>query len=243
MAKTPYYNINIDIFDTPGALLICREFLNSVENHLIYFINAHCFNLAQKDHAYLNALNTAEIVLNDGIGISLGARHAGVVLKENMNGTDFIPKLLELAGKEGKNVYLLGGKEGIASNAKLKVEQKYPELKVCGCRNGYFDFYHDDEVIKDIVDKKTDLLIVGMGVPRQELWLAKNKDRLTGVKISIAGGAILDFISENVVRAPKWMRKTGTEWVFRLLQEPVRLFKRYAIGIPLFYYYIYKLKK
>ena len=125
----------------------------------------------------------------------------------------------------------------------LVVVEKYPELKICGYRNGYFDLNNDLEVLQDIIYKKTELLIVGMGVPRQELWLAKNKDRLAGVKISIAGGAILDFISENVSRAPKWMRKTGTEWVFRLLQEPARLFQRYAIGIPLFYYFIYKLKK
>lgn len=243
MPKTPYYNINIDILDTPEAIDICREFLRSDDNHLIYFINAHCFNLAQKNESYRGVLNGADIVLNDGIGISLGAKHAGIVLKENMNGTDFIPGLLELACKEGKNVYFLGGKEGIASSAKLKAEQKYPELKISGYRNGYFDINNDLEVLQDIIDKKTELLIVGMGVPRQELWLAKNKDRLTGVKISIAGGAILDFISENVSRAPKLMRKTGTEWVFRLLQEPLRLFKRYAIGIPLFYYYIYKLKK
>jgi len=243
MPKTLYYNININILDTPQSLDICSEFLKSDDNHLIYFINAHCFNLAQKNESYRRVLNEADIVLNDGIGISLGAKHAGILLKENMNGTDFIPKLLELASNDGRNVYFLGGKEGIAISAKLKAEQKYPELKICGYRNGYFDFNNDVEVLQDIIDKKTELLIVGMGVPRQELWLAKNKDRLTGVKISIAGGAILDFISENVSRAPKWMRKTGTEWVFRLLQEPARLFQRYAIGIPLFYYYIYKLKK
>lgn len=243
MEKTHYYNINIDILDTPDAMAICREFLRSENNHLIYFINAHCFNLAQKNESYRGVLNEADLVLNDGVGISLGAKHAGIVLKENMNGTDFIPKLLELAGNDGRNIYFLGGKEGIGYSAKLKAEQRYPDIKVCGYRNGYFDFHKDDDVVKNIVDKKTELLIVGMGVPRQELWLAKNKERLTGVKISIAGGAILDFISENVSRAPKWMRKTGTEWVFRLLQEPARLFKRYAIGIPLFYYYIYKLKK
>ena len=159
-----------------------------------------------------------------------------------MNGTDFIPKLLTLARDLNKNVYLLGGEEGVAEKAKQNLEWKIPGIKVVGTRNGYFDFDDDNEIVKDIVNKNTDLLIVGMGVPRQELWLTKNKEKLDGVKISVAGGAILDFISENVKRAPKWMRKSGTEWVFRLVQEPVRLFKRYFIGIPKFFYYLAKAK-
>ena len=115
-------------------------------------------------------------------------------------------------------------------------------MSMVGSRNGYFDFDNDQDILNDIILKKTEILIVGMGVPRQELWLTKSKDKLTGVKISVAGGAILDFLSENVARAPGWMQKIGMEWIFRLLQEPRRLFKRYFIGIPLFHYYIFKLK-
>jgi N-acetylglucosaminyldiphosphoundecaprenol N-acetyl-beta-D-mannosaminyltransferase len=242
MSKIRYYNIEIDVLNTTETLSRCLGFINSNSNNLIFFINAHCFNIAQKNSEYKSALNTADLLLNDGIGIKIGAKISGIKIKENMNGTDLVPKILEFAKDHSKNVYFLGGMEGIASAAKQKTEFLFSGISIVKARNGYFDFNDDQEVINDIIKNKTDILIVGMGVPRQELWLTKNKDKLTGVKISIAGGAILDFISEKVVRAPKWMQKTGTEWIFRLIQEPARLFKRYAIGIPLFYYHIMRLK-
>jgi N-acetylglucosaminyldiphosphoundecaprenol N-acetyl-beta-D-mannosaminyltransferase len=242
MSKVRFYNINIDVLNTIETLSICKGFINSTTNHLIFFLNAHCFNIAQKNQEYRNALNNADIVLNDGIGIQLGSKKLRIALKENMNGTDFIPRLLEFSKENEQKVYLLGGTEGVTSIAKRKTENKIPGISIVGIRNGYFDFNNDEEIISDIINKGTDILIVGMGVPRQELWLNKNRTKLKGVKISIAGGAILDFISEKVERAPKWMQKTGTEWVFRLLQEPSRLFKRYALGIPLFFYYTLKLK-
>jgi len=232
----------MDVLTTKETLAICEEFVTSASNHLIFFINAHCFNIAQKNEAYRDALNQTDLLLNDGIGIYLGAKKLGIQIKENMNGTDFIPRILEFAKEHKQNVYLLGGTDGVALKAKIRTEDKIPGISIVGVRNGYFDFQNDQAVIDDIISRKTDILIVGMGVPRQELWLTKNKDLLRGVKISIAGGAILDFISEKVVRAPQWMQKSGTEWVFRLLQEPARLFKRYALGIPLFCYYIIKMK-
>ncbi len=242
MNKTPFYNIKLDVLNTLETLSICKEFLLSEMNNLLFFVNAHCFNIAQKNSQYKDAINRADLLLNDGIGIKLGAKIAGIQLKENMNGTDFVPRLLEFARDYGKNVYFLGGQEGIALAAKQKTELKFPGIFIVGVRNGFFDFNNDQEIVADIIHKKTDILIVGMGVPRQELWLSKNKNKLINVKISVAGGAILDFISENVKRAPRWMQISGTEWIFRLLQEPARLFKRYAVGIPLFYYHIFRLK-
>jgi N-acetylglucosaminyldiphosphoundecaprenol N-acetyl-beta-D-mannosaminyltransferase len=242
MSKTRYYNIDMDVLDTRETLSRFRGYLESDTNHIVFFINAHCFNIAQQNIKYRETLNQSDILLNDGIGIKLGAKKIGIQIKENMNGTDFIPKLLEFARDHNKNVYFLGGHEGIAAIASKKMQQKFPAISIVGCRNGYFDFDNDKELLDDIIRKKTEILIVGMGVPRQELWLTKNKENLKGVKISVAGGAILDFLSENVARAPDWMQKIGMEWVFRLLQEPRRLFKRYFIGIPLFHYYIFKLK-
>jgi N-acetylglucosaminyldiphosphoundecaprenol N-acetyl-beta-D-mannosaminyltransferase len=242
MSKTRYYNIDMDVLDTPETLSRFRGYLETDSNHIVFFINAHCFNIAQKNIKYRETLNQSDILLNDGIGIKLGAKKIGIHLKENMNGTDFVPKLLEFARDQNKNVYFLGGRDEIATIAAQKMRQRFPGISIVGSRNGYFDFENDQDILNEIIQKKTEILIVGMGVPRQELWLTKNKDKLSGVKISIAGGAILDFLSENVVRAPGWMQKIGMEWVFRLLQEPRRLFKRYFIGIPLFHYYIFKLK-
>lgn len=242
MIKEDYYNIKLNVLNTSELLSIFQsDLLKNSNNTFVYFINAHCFNIAQKNSTYLNAINDTDILLNDGIGIKLGSYLTRIKLKENMNGTDIIPKILEFSMSNNLNVYLLGGTEGIAIKAKQKIENNITGISIVGARNGYFDFHNDDSIIKDIIDSETDVLLVGMGVPRQELWLNKNKNNLNNLKICIAGGAILDFLSESVPRAPYWMRKNGIEWVFRLYQEPKRLFKRYFIGIPVFFFRILQL--
>ncbi len=236
MEKTAYYNIRFDNLDATQTLEECKKFYASGSCRAIFFINAHCFNIAQKKPDYKAALDAADLLLNDGIGFKLGARFKGITVKENMNGTDFVPKLCSQARDLGKRIYLLGGEEGIARKAAENLETRFPGIEIAGTRNGFFDFNNDEDVVDDIIAKKTELLIVGMGVPRQELWLMKNRDKLEGVRISVAGGAVLDFISGNVPRAPMWMQRSGTEWVFRLYNEPRRLFKRYFIGIPEFFF-------
>ena len=242
MSRSRYFNLPIDIFDTIELLDLCSKYYQGVGNNLIFFINAHCFNLAQHSADYRNALETADLVLNDGIGIRLGSLLAGIRVKENMNGTDLIPKIIEHGASSGMKVYLLGGEKNIAAIAKENLLNRIPGLLLVGERSGYFDFDDDQEIIDEIISLDTDILIVGMGVPRQELWLAKNKERLSGVKLSIAGGAIIDFLAHKVKRAPKWMQKSGLEWLFRLIQEPVRLFRRYFLGIPIFIFNILMLK-
>jgi N-acetylglucosaminyldiphosphoundecaprenol N-acetyl-beta-D-mannosaminyltransferase len=242
MTKKSYFNIEIDLLNAKETLSVSTRFLHSGLNHLIFFINAHGFNIAQENTHYLEAINNADLLLNDGIGIRMGTRLAGLRVLENMNGSDFIPEVLKLAGKTGKNVFLLGSAEGVAEKARERLLSKFKGISVTGVRNGYFDLDNDQVIIQEIIDAKTEILIVGMGVPKQELWLHRNKDKLHGVKICVAGVAILDFLSGNVRRAPVWMRKLQVEWIFRLILEPRRLFKRYIIGIPLFFYYNIKLK-
>ncbi len=239
MKKRSYYNIKLNVLNTRELLSICKNvILQSDKNKSIYFINAHCFNIAQKNKSYLKVLNNVDILLNDGIGIKIGSFFTKVKLKENMNGTDIIPKILKFSHSNNLNVYLLGGIDGVANAAKKNIKKKHPGISIVGARSGYFDFNNDSKIIENINNNKTDILIVGMGVPRQELWLSKNSKNLKEVKIIIAGGAILDFLSETISRAPYWMRKSGTEWIFRFISEPKRLFKRYFIGIPIFFFHI-----
>ena len=159
-----------------------------------------------------------------------------------MNGTDFIPNIINLANKYKKNIYLLGGKPGIAELAKDNIIAKYNSCNIVGVSDGYFDSDKNDYIVNDIVSKKTDILIVGMGGPTQELWIENNREKLEGVKIAIAGGAILDFMSGEIKRAPRFVRKFKAEWIYRLYLEPKRLFRRYIIGNFEFFYYIIKSK-
>ncbi len=239
MNKQNLFTIQIDTHDTKKALKACDTFLLNDKCNLLFFLNAHCFNIAQRNPDYYEAIGKAELLLNDGIGIRIAGLLSGIRLKENMNGTDFIPKLLEHLHPKGIKVFLLGGKKGIAERAKSELEKKYQGIQIAGTYHGYFE--DSDNLINIINDSGANLLIAGMGVPRQELWLCRHAEKFRHIKICIGGGAILDFISREIPRAPIWMRKSSTEWIFRLIREPRRLFKRYIFGNILFFFHVIRL--
>ena len=238
-------NIFLDIHNTKSALESCQNFLHSDRCNCIFFINAHCFNIAQKNPQYRKALNQGNLILNDGVGIKIASFILNIPLKENMNGTDFIPKLLEFSQQQKQGVFLLGGKPGIAEKAQSKIQKNMPNLKFNGTHHGYFTESEANEIVNQINQSKATVLILGMGVPKQEIWLYIHSKKLQHIKIAVAGGAILDFLSGNFRRAPRWVRKIGLEWFFRFSQEPKRLFNRYFIGNIIFLTTIlsYKIKK
>ncbi len=201
----------------------------------MFFLNAHCFNISTKDKLYKSSLEKATFILNDGIGIEIGAKFNGIKIKENLNGTDLIPSILENLPKHSK-IFFLGGKEGVAEKASEKLFRK--KIQVVGSSNGYFT--SNDLVIQKINESEANVLVVGMGVPYQENWLTSNMKHLKHIKLAIAGGAILDFLSENINRAPLWVRKMKMEWAFRLLMEPKRMWKRYLMGNFIFFYNLLK---
>lgn len=236
--KKRLYNIPLDIIDRKEYFELLEKYLQSGETHIISFVNAHCFNVAQKNKAYRNVLHTFSLVLNDGIGIEIGCRINGFKPRENMNGTDLIPETIIYAHSHGKKVFLLGGEEGIAVKAKTKLQEMNPELIVAGWHSGFFSEEQEEEVIQKINSSNAEVLVVGMGVPKQELWAAEHKDKLKNVNILIPGGAILDFLAGKYKRAPRIIQKIGLEWVVRLIQEPKRLAKRYIWGNIIYMYRI-----
>ena len=206
----------------------------------VFFLNAHCFNIAQKNPGYLRNLNAAEFVLNDGIGVELGARAFNISLEENLNGTDFTPEVLKILNEEKMSLYLLGGAPGIAELAAEKIEKDYPGIIISGSHDGYFPNPH--EVLAEINQVKPDLLLVGMGVPIQENWISQYFIELDATLI-MAVGAYLDFASGRIPRAPALVRKMRMEWVYRLLLEPKRMFRRYIIGNAVFFIHIMRLSR
>ena len=229
--KSAFINkIRIDLVDEEKSLSLCREYIKGDGCHQVFFINAHCFNIAENSQVYKKVLNDASLVLNDGSGIKLASLIHGFEIKENMNGTDFIPKLLDLATHENAGVFLLGATPENVDLAVANIRENYPGINIAGHRNGYFTNQEDQEIIDQINKSQASMLVVGMGVPRQELWVSNNKDKFSHVKLAIAGGACIDFLSGNIKRAPRWMQVTGIEWLFRLAQEPRRLMNRYLIG-------------
>lgn len=238
--KSRLLNIDIDLFDDEEEVLaLLSKDIDSGRSIELFFLNAHCFNLAQKDREYFDILNSCDYLLNDGIGIKIASKIEKLVLKKNLNGTDFIPEIAEMASKKGYKIFLLGAKDGIAEEAAVKLKEKFEGLQIAGVHSGYG---LDDSVLELINNSKADILIAGMGVPMQEKWIRENKSKLGSVKLFVGGGAILDFLSQRIRRAPLLMRKFGLEWVFRLCLEPGRLWRRYLVGNFLFFYYILVLK-
>lgn len=199
----------------------------------IAFVNADCLNLAYTNTSYARILSRQAHVFADGIGVKLAARMSGIDVRDNVNGTDMFPHLCEAAARTNRTVFLLGGQPGIAEKAAESMAHSTPGLKIAGTHHGYFTPEDETEVVCAINDSKADIVLVGLGAPRQELWIHNNLDRLDA-KVAIGVGGLFDYFSGRIPRAPLFMRKRGLEWVWRLWQEPKRLARRYLIGNMLF---------
>jgi exopolysaccharide biosynthesis WecB/TagA/CpsF family protein len=199
----------------------------------VQFINAHCVNVAQTNGAYREALNRADFLLPDGSGMAIAARMAGTELGENLNGTDLFPELCRCAAERGQSIFLLGGKDGIAEAAGQAMQERYPALTVAGTRHGYWSASEEEAVVAEINASGAAIVLVGLGVPTQEIWIDRIRDRLMA-RVVMGVGGLFDYYSGRIPRAPGAVRKIGCEWVWRLAQEPRRLFVRYVLGNPRF---------
>jgi len=200
---------------------------------LLAFVNPDCLNKAVTNSAYRSVLGRAARVLPDGIGIKMAARFQGVDVRENVNGTDMFPRLCERAAIEGLSLYLLGARPGVAAAAAEEMRRRFPGLSMVGTRDGYFDTDAEPAVIEEIRTSGADILMVALGVPRQEFWLDEHLESL-GVGVAMGVGGLFDFYSGRIPRAPGWLREMGLEWIWRLTQEPGRMWRRYVVGNPVF---------
>jgi N-acetylglucosaminyldiphosphoundecaprenol N-acetyl-beta-D-mannosaminyltransferase len=209
------------------------------ERALVAFVNPDCLNIAYTNAAYRRILLDADRVLPDGIGIHIGCRMLGVSLQANVNGTDLFPLLCARAARDGLGLFLLGARAGIAQAVANNMQAQFPELRIAGVQDGYFDPAEEDAVIARINASNAEILLVAFGVPRQETWLARNQERLTPA-VRMGVGGLFDFYSGRIPRAPVWMREIGLEWTWRLIQEPGRMWRRYVIGNPLFLFRVWR---
>ena len=198
-----------------------------------YFVNAHCINVAARNKDYHAILGNSQLLYADGIGMAIAARICGSRLKNNINGTDLFPLLCEAAARMDVPIALIGGAPGIADTCATRMKDRYPGLRVVWTHHGYSSQQDNADIIQAINKSGARLLLAGMGVPLQELWIDKNA---LGIEapVVIGVGALFDFYSGSVKRAPLFIRKARMEWLFRLLIEPRRMFTRYIIGNPVF---------
>jgi len=228
-----------DILGTPVARFEWDEALSTFRGLIrdkvftrIDFLNAHNANIASKDPEYAAALKRA-VVLPDGVGVDIAARILyGSTFPANLNGTDFIPTFLASI-EEPVTVALIGAKHPVAETAAAAFAKVAPQHRYVTIHDGYFSAAEEPAILAEIAALRPDILLVAMGVPRQELWVDRN---ITPghCTLPIAVGALFDFISGAVPRAPVWMRRLRLEWLHRLFQEPARLWRRYVVGNPMF---------
>jgi len=206
----------------------------------IYFINADTLNKAYKKQTFKRVLNKTPYVLPDGSGIKIACNILNTPIKQNLNGTDLFPSLCEMAQKEGMKLFLYGAQEGVAQQVKQNMQKEYPGLQIVGAVRG-FDI-HDNEVINMINHSKADIVLVAKGAPLQEEWIDTHNHKISA-PVVIGVGGLFDFYSGNIPRAPIWMRELGLEWIYRLIQEPKRMWKRYILGNPIFLFRVFRWKK
>ncbi|MBR0056990.1 MAG: WecB/TagA/CpsF family glycosyltransferase, partial [Kiritimatiellae bacterium] len=165
----------------------------------------------------------------DGTGVRMAGRRLGFAVPENVNGTDLFP----LLAREKLSFWFLGGRPGVAQTALERCAAAFPNARFLGATDGY---QHDwDAALEKISAAAPDVLLVALGVTLQEKWIAAHDSRLRhAAGCTIAVGGLLDFLSGRIPRAPRWMRRAGIEWLWRLAMEPRRMFRRYVIGNVLF---------
>jgi exopolysaccharide biosynthesis WecB/TagA/CpsF family protein len=199
----------------------------------IAFVNAHCVNVSVTDADY-SAVMAQMLCLPDGIGVDVGSRMLfGEPFPENLNGTDFLPRFFSETRFELR-VGLVGGEPGVVDRAAERFGERFPRHRFLAVSHGFFSEGPETEQILDWIRlARLDVLLVGIGVPRQELFIARHVGAREA-PVSFGVGALLDFTAGKVARAPAWVRRMRLEWVWRLLMEPRRLAKRYLAGNPVF---------
>ena len=196
----------------------------------VSFLNADCVNILHRSPSYRQALQSSGPIYADGIGVRLAARLAGYALKDNVNGTDLFPVLCRKAARTRVGIYLFGAQEGRARLAGENMQRANPGLVISGSHHGYIDSAEDEDcLIEAINDSGAGILLVALGAPAQEIWIARNRHRLRPAVILGVGG-LFDYYSGGVTRAPHALRKIGMEWAWRLAMEPKRLARRYLLG-------------
>ena len=196
------------------------------------FVNAHCVNIARRNATYRDAL-AGFLLLPDGVGVDIGAKILhGQRFSENLNGTDFIPRLVAaLSGH--RRIALVGAAPGVAERAAASLAAVAPNHDYVAIADGYFDDKGRRDILDRLVAERADIVLVALGVPAQEIFINRYLAERHGT-VFIAVGALFDFLAGNVARAPRPIRKLRLEWIWRLALEPRRLFRRYLVGNPVF---------
>ncbi len=241
-----FTNVTLDEAD-----LLLRSRTEAGETTAVYTPNPEIVQMCIEDNSLYSVINSAELIIPDGIGVVKASAILGTPLKEKVAGIELGDRVLKMAAEKGYKVFLFGGRDAsrcdsgvsIAEQCIPKFREKYHGIQVCGTRDGYCgkDGEDNEKTLEMINSSGAEILFVCLGAPLQEKWIYANRERLPGVKVYMALGGSLDVYSDNVKRAPSIFIKLGLEWFYRLLKEPYRIGR--MMSLPRFYYGTKRLAK
>jgi N-acetylglucosaminyldiphosphoundecaprenol N-acetyl-beta-D-mannosaminyltransferase len=236
MDKINILGVNVDVINQPELLAEIDRLAAVRRPALVNNVNVHACNIACKDQKFRDILNASEIVFCDGFGVKLGARMAGKTLGQRMTPPDWIDELFKLCVCRRYCIYFIGDTDHVVQRFAHQVKEKYPALRVVGWHDGFFEVDGDAgiRIMNEIQRLGPDVILTGMGMPLQEKWAWQAKARL-GKGVIIATGALFRWYTGYEKRAPDWVTQSGFEWLARLVSAPRRHFKRYVVGLPLFF--------
>lgn len=227
--RTDILGVGFDDLTLEEAVARGTAFLEEDRFHYVVTPNPELVDRASREGAFREALNGADLVLPDGIGVIYAARILGRPLKGRCPGIDFASGLMASMAAGGRRLYLLGAKPGVADMAAERLQKQYPGLKIAGTHDGYFK--EDAPVVEAIRESGADCVFVCLGAPKQELWMARNGPATDAHLLCGLGGS-LDVFAGTVERAPKFWSDHGLEWFYRLCKEPKRIGR--MMKLPLF---------
>lgn len=205
-----------------------------------FFVNAyHWWSREPRSQQLIEALHQADLVTADGMPLVWLSRWIGSPLPERVPGSTLVPLLAAACASHGYSIFLLGGEPAVAQGAVASLREAYPSLNVVGVATPDISLSTheaiDEVILQKLADARPDVLLIGLGNPKQELWFQRVRDRLQ-VPLSMGVGGTFKFLAGTVSRAPEWMQRWGLEWLYRLMQEPRTLGSRYLrdlVGFPI----------
>ncbi len=236
------FDVEIDSLDMQGAVQQLVSWIdedNAEQCRYVVTPNVDHVVMLQENQQLMEAYKSAAMVLADGFPLIVASKWLGKPLPERVAGSELIPALFdELQRREkGARVYLLGAMPGVAVKAARRIDRDWPGLTIAGTYSPPFGFENDEQeceaILQRIEEARPDVLVFGVGAPKQELWTHRFRDRIKA-KTLFCVGATIDFLAGEKPQAPVWMRRTGLEWIHRVASEPRRLARRYAAGAVIF---------
>lgn len=232
LKKQPLLNTYVNNVTLEESLNGIETMIHCGKKSYVVAINVDVVMKIEQDSYLKKITDGADMVLVDGKPLIWVSKLHKKPIKEKVSGSDLVPKLCERAAEKGYSIFILGGQDGVANQAKKNLEKKHSGIKIVGTYAPPFGFEKDqselDRINKMITEAHPDILIGCLGCPKQEKWIFENYQKYDA-KVSICAGATVDFLAGNVKRAPRWMSDHGLEWFYRFLQEPKRMFKRYFV--------------